>query len=424
MVMMEGLVSRIVVPLAVVIAGTLVGAYLIGNRPEAHPNPPVEKIRPVKVVPAHYENIQPDLLVYGEIASGREAEIRSMVAGRLVFLDPAYRSGAYVNVGSRLASIDPFEYEIAVRQRSADLTEARARLQELRTELGAERRLLSLLDERIELRERDAERVANLVKKSQTSEKAHDDARLAVNSARQLRLQGTQTIDSLTARIEQQRAAVERAQAELDHAGRDLADTNISAPFSGYLQDIVVAVGKRVAVGESIGRLIDADGLEARFELSNADYSRLAGTEPKHHGAGGDRLAGTEIRVSWRLGKTAYSYTGVIERAGAEIDSTTGGIALYARLTGGPTGILRPGAFVEVSVPDVAYNDVIVLPETAVSGEGVVYVLEDSRLEARKVEVVREFGNKVFITSDIPLGMEIVTEQFPGIGPGILVRSM
>ena len=42
---MEGIASRIVVPLAVVIAGSLVGAYLIGNRPEAHPNPPVEKVR-------------------------------------------------------------------------------------------------------------------------------------------------------------------------------------------------------------------------------------------------------------------------------------------------------------------------------------------------------------------------------------------
>jgi len=420
----KGSASRIVVPLMVVFAGGLVAAYLIGTRPEARPNPPTEKVRPVNVVRARFESVQPTLLVYGEIVAGREAEIRSMVAGRLVYLDPAYRNGAYVDAGSRLVAIDTFEYELAVKEQLADLNGARARLQELSSELSVQRRLVVLFDEQIELRQRDGDRIANLVDTGQMAEKAFDDAKIALNAARQQRLQGEQTVKVLMARIDQQRAAVERRQAELDRAERALVDTDIIAPFSGFLQDIVVAIGKRVAVGESIGRLIDARGLEVRFELANADYSRLVGATHARLDSTSHPLAATEIQVSWRLGATVYRYSGVIERTGAEIDSASGGIVLYAPITSGPTGILRPGAFVEVSVPDVAYDGVIVLPSTALSDDGVIYVVEDSRLVARKVAVVREFGDKIYITSDIRPMTEIVTEQFPDIGPGIRVRPM
>ena len=418
---MKGFSSRIVLPIVVVIIGLLVGAYLVGTRPKAYPNPPAERIRPVNIVSALHQNIRPELLVYGEIKAGREAELRSMVAGRLVYLDPSYRSGAYVEAGRRLVEVDPFEYELAVREQRADVAEAQAKLRELQSKLEIQRRLLVLLDEQTELRKRDHVRAENLKKKNQTSEKAYDDTKLAVLASRQERLQAEQTIDGLVARIEQQRAALDRSEAQLDRSERDLIDTTITAPFSGFLQDIIVATGKRVAVGESIGRLIDADGLEARFELPNADYSRLVGTVARSLGKDNHPLSGTAIRATWRLGSTTYIYDGMIERVGAEIDSTTGGVVLYARITGGPIEILRPGAFVEVSLPDVYYNDIIALPETAVSSNGMVYVVEKARLVERQVEVVYESGAEIYIKSDIPAGASIVVEQFPDIGPGISV---
>jgi len=420
----KALASRIAIPTAIIVFGVVVGAYMVTSRPKAQPSPPGEKVVPVRVQLAEFRDIQPELLVYGEITSGREAEIRSMVAGRITSLDPAYRSGAYVETGQRFAEVDPFDYELSVREQQADLAESRARLVELESDLSAERRFLVLLDEQIDLRERDLTRVANLAKKNQTSEKAYDDAKIALNTARQLRLQGQQTIDSLTARIDQQRAVVARNEARLDRAERDLADTSITAPFSGYLQDIVLAVGKRVDVGESIGRLIEADGLEVRFELPNADYARLVGSAENDLDAGRHPLSDTRIGIAWRLGENTYGYQGRIERAGAEVDSSTGGVVLYGRITDGPVGILRPGAFVEVTVPGVIYQGVIALPETAVSDDNIIYVVEGNRLVTREVDIVREFGDEVLVRGDIAPAAAVVTEQFPAIGPGLSVRPM
>ncbi|MFT4583082.1 MAG: multidrug efflux system membrane fusion protein [Gammaproteobacteria bacterium] len=421
---MKGFRSRILVPIGITIGVALIAAYLIGSRPRAEAKPPSQTIHPVAIVSAKVETVRPELHLYGEVASGREAEIRPMVAGRLVSLDADFRSGAYVEAGKQLASIDSFEYEVVQREQLANVTEGQAKLRELQSDLSAERQLLKLLDQQIELRTRDEKRIADLAKKSQMSEKALDDATLALNSSRQLRLQGNQKIGALDARIEQQRAAVARNEAQLDRAARDLSDTKLIAPFGGFLQDINVANGKRVAVGESIGRLIDAAGLEVRFELPNADYARLVGTRERRLGVERHPLTGTALRVDWRLGESGFSYSAVIERVGAEIDSSTGGVVIYARIVDGPIDILRPGAFVEVFVPDVIYESVIVLPATAISDKQTIYLVEGDQLVALQVEVVREFADQVFVRADIKEQTKIVAEQFPSIGPGTKVRPL
>lgn len=417
-------VYRVVVPLAAVALGVLLGGYLIASRPQALPNPPTEKVTPVTVIPAEFRKFQPDLHVYGEITAGREAEIRPMVAGRITALDEMFRSGAYVDSGQELVQIDRFDYEVAVRELQADLDEARAHLAELESDLVAARSTLKLLDEQIVLRDRDLARLAKLTKKNQSSEKAYDDAQIALNGAAQQRVQGRQQIDSLTARVRQQQAAVARNKARLDQAHRNLADTTITAPFSGYLQDVNVAIGKRVAVGESLGRLIDAANLEVRFELANADYARLVDAVDAPVDAGRNPLSDTQIEIAWRLGATAYEYHGRVERAGAEIDSTSGGVVLFARVSRGPVGILRPGAFVEITLPGIAYESVLVLPESAVSDDNLVYIVRDDRLVPVTVEVLREFGDEFIVTGDIPPSAPIVAEQFPTIGPGVAVRPM
>ncbi|MGR9090306.1 MAG: efflux RND transporter periplasmic adaptor subunit [Gammaproteobacteria bacterium] len=416
--------SRVALPILVITAGLLIGAYLVASRPTAQPNPPVEKITPVSVLTAQFITFQPELHVYGQITAGREAEIRSMVAGRITLLDEMYRSGAYVETGQPFVQIDRFDYEVAVRELQADLDESRAHLAELESDLDAARSTLKLLLEQSVLRERDLERVAKLTKKSQSSEKAYDDAQIALNSAAQQRVQGRQQVDALAARIRQQQAAVARNEARLDRANRDLADTTITAPFSGYLQDVNLATGKRVAVGESLGRLIDAQGLEVRFELPNADYARLVGVVETRLDAGRHPLSDTRIAIGWRLGDEVYEYQGRVERAGAEIDSTSGGVVLFGRVTHGPVGILRPGAFVEITVPGIAYESVLVLPESAVSDENIIYIVRDERLVPVQVKVLREFGDEFIVTGDIAPQAVIVAEQFPTIGPGVAVRPM
>lgn len=421
----QTLAKRALLAGGILLLGFVLCAYLVMTRPHARPRPPQEKAWPVPVLVAHYEDLQPRVSVFGEIVAGREAEIRSTVAGRIVELDAHFRDGAFVRADETVARIDAFEYDLAVQERSAELAEARARLAELRDEIATEKELLAVVSEQVSLRERDFDRSVSLVSKRQASEKAEDEAALAVNAAQQTLLERGQTIGRLTARIDQQEAAISKSRLALERAKRDLSDTRISAPFTGYASDVTAAIGKRMAVGESLARLIDASSLEARFELPDADYARLISTADGRPIGEHGGLQGLAVEVLWHVGQRTFTFEGEVTRSDAEIDPTTGGVGLYAEISAPPAhSALRPGAFVEVQVSDVRYEHVITVPEAAVSEDGIVYVIEDDRLIGRQVEILREFGDRMYIRGDVAEGERIVAEQFPNIGPGLKIQPL
>ena len=113
----------------------------------------------------------------------------------------------------------------------------------------------------------------------------------------------------------------------------------------------------------------------------------------------------------------------VIERLGAEIDATSGGIDVYARLFDiGLDTPLRPGAFVEVIVPARMYQKVIRVPDTSITGERDVYLVEKGRLIKQTIEVVRRVGSWVLIRGKSLEGKYVVTRPFPEMAAGIRVE--
>ena len=166
----------------------------------------------------------------------------------------------------------------------------------------------------------------------------------------ELKEQRQQTVSRSVAKIPQQQAIIKRLSAALAQAKRNLEDTTIVAPFTGYLTDTGVALGKRLAVGESIGRLISSDNLQVRFQLNNDDYARLISQGKS------DTLFSREVAVNWQLGEEMLNYRARIERRAAEIDPASGGVTVYATIlpdnseTTQPADALRPGAFVEISL--------------------------------------------------------------------------
>ncbi len=405
-----------------------VAAYFIKSRPEAKPRDSDTAVRTVTAIEAAYATITPEITNFGEVIPSREAEFRAMVSGRLVFVANEFKDGAVITTGTKIAQVDPFEFELAVDQAEANLNEAEARLSELKSDASAEKKLLTLSLKQIELRQRDRDRSANLIKKGQTSKKALDDANIALNSALELKEQRQQTVARSVAKISQQQAIIKRLSAVLAQAKRNLEDTSIVAPFDGYLTDTSVALGKRVAVGESIGRLISSDKLQVRFQLNNDDYARLISQGKS------DTLFSRELAIRWHLGDDVLNYRARIERRAAEIDPASGGVTVYATILASgtssdtdfdlPLNVLRPGAFVEISLADISYSNVLSLPEDAVVDGDTIFTINDDVLQAQKITIVRRDAGQVLVRAEIEEGTRIVSVPFSGIGPGIAVRVL
>ena len=410
-------------PVLILVLGLAIAAYFVGSRPRALPQPPQERVWSVKVTEVVRRDVQPKIRVFGEIAAGREAEIRAMVAGRLVKLAPEFRNGTFIRTGMPLAVIDPVDYEIGLAERRAELKQAEALLREYRRELEWEAQLLANAERQVELAERGLARSNSLALSGRESQKVRDDSEMALAAAEQTRMQRSQAKARLSARIEQQRAAYQRAQAVLASAERDLAHTQVVAPFDGHLADVKLALGQRVAVGESLGRLLAAAELEARFEIPEADFARLLDTAESADST--QAVIGQKVEIAWQLGEQSLEFDGVISRIGAEIDAAMGGIELFAILAENASEAgLRAGAFVEVRVDDIEYRSVFVLPAKAVSDDGRAYLLDGERLRAVEVKVLRKIGDEVVVDAALDDGAAIVATQFAGIGPGLKARAL
>ena len=406
--------TKIVAPIVIIAAAVAGAGYLKATRPVVEPTLPEERVWPVSVVSAARVDAQPELRLYGEIVAGREVELRPLVAGTVIDVGPRFLNGGVVRAGELLVAIDPFDYRADVDEFEARIAESKARIAEIGATITATNQIIAHDREQLALSRADVDRREKLAGTAAVSKKALDDSRLALSRSEQQLLTRGELVNRLAAQADEEQAVLARWKVSLSRARRDLERTRLVAPFDGFLIDTETAIGKRVGVGDRIARLIDAGRLEAKFHLSDRAFARLLA-------AGG--YQGRSARVVWRLAGNDIVHDAVIDRLESEIDATSGGVELYARLDGvGTDTVLRPGAFVEVRVPDRTYADVVRLPERALHRDDTVYTVVDDRLEPRKVEVVVRSGEDVFVRGDLAPDDRIVTVRFPEIGPGVRVE--
>jgi RND family efflux transporter MFP subunit len=366
-------------PLLIVTATLVVIFLLIATRPRMQPIPRPERVWPVEVVEAHYATLQPELKLFGEVAAGRRSELRPLVSGLIVEIGPNFHDGGIVQEGELLVQIDPFDYETALAEQRSVLKEAEARRQLLK---------------------KDFERARELREDNTVSEQFLENAELE---------------------LVQQEAIVEQRAISVKQARRDLQETRLLAPYAGVVNNVSANLGNQVSGfgSDKVADLIDTGQLEVRFSLSNAQYGRLLESD--------EPIVGRPVQVSWQVGNETLEYEAHIERVGAEIASTTGGVEIYAVIqSSGSQANLRPGAFVAVRLSDKAYQNVARAPESAVYGEDVIYVIEDGRMAERRIQIQGYDGENLLFTSagDPPVvdGDLIVTTQLREGGSGAKVE--
>lgn len=392
-------------------------AAQVALKPEVTREAPSERVWSVEAVGAARGDYRPDMAVMGTLVAGRTAELRPLVAGTISWVSPVLRDGGTVKAGEALLRIEALDYQLALDQSRAELAEAKARLDELRANAKAEQARAELARQQITLKERDLDRHQSLYDKGTIAIARLEQAQMALAQERQTATAMENGYLAGVARVRQQEAIIDRLQAQLTRAQTDLARTELTAPFDGYVGQVAAEVGMRVSAGDRVALLSGVEGLEARVALSTEAYGRLV--------ASGDGVVGRPAQVSWRLGAERLSYAGRVERVIDRIDTGTGGVAIFVRLDGGSTEQpLRPGAFVEVNLPDRAYAGVYRLPATALHGDDTVYHVDgQGRLAAAKVQVVARTVDSVIVGAGLTEGQNIVTTRFQEIGPGLKVTT-
>ena len=410
------LMAMILLPLIFLAAGGAGYVQLMKTKKQTKSKPAAERAWVVQTQKAAFTRLQPEMRLYGEVVAGKKVDMRTLAAGEIVAVGPSLREGAAVAKGDELIRIDTFDYQVALDEAKARLAEAKARLEEIKATIRLEESAARNIKEQLDIAKRDFDRAAKLKESRTLAQNTVDARRLIVSQREQALQQRKDNVLVQKARAAQQEAVIQRLRTQIAKAERNLKNTVLKAPFDGYVSRVSAEVGRFVGVNDLITTLIARDNVDVRFTLSDRQYGRILAEE--------GTVIGRKVKIAWQVGGNPLIYDGVIERVGAEISATTGGVAVIARIMGTPENLrsLRPGAFVEVLMKDRAYDKVIRLPESAVFGTDTLYVVKENRLKRREIEIVGHAGSSILVRGAVENGDSILTTRLAVAGNDLLVE--
>ena len=410
-------VLRLVIPLILIFGAYKGFEYLVKTKPPAPSKARAEKTWPVETYTVKVADFQPNLNLYGEAISGRQVDLRALVAGEIIETGDSLKSGGVLSKGDLLLKIDPFKYKGALVDAEARLSEAKAKLKEIKANIVLEQNALKFQQEQLVLAKRDLERASSLSQKGTVSKKLEDDRRLIVSQRQQSVAQRKSTLEIQKAKLTQQEATIRRLEWGVSDAKKNLKDTTLVSPFDAYVSSVTAEVGRIVSANDKVATLFDQNWIDVRFTLSDSQYGRILSS--------GSSILNRDVTVKWRVSEPPLIYKASIERVSSEITSDSGGVEVYARISDPlKKAPIRPGTFVEIQVPDRFYKNIIRLPQTALFNGKHVYVIKEGRLKKRDVKLVGTINNQIIVRGDFKNGELILTTRLSTVGEGVKVRPL
>ncbi|GGO65060.1 efflux RND transporter periplasmic adaptor subunit [Bowmanella pacifica] len=314
----------------------------------------------VKVEVLRTEDYQVVINSFGEVKPLEKTQLAALVAGEVTGWHEDFVPGGVVKRGTLLFSIDKQQYEAALLQAEANLSQANAQLIEERA--------------RAEVAKREA--------RSMPAAKVTD-----------LYLRKPQVLSA--------EATVKSAEAQLKIAKRNLSYTDVMAPYDALVVSRNLGKGQYVHQGNEVGVLYNIETAEITLPIAGFDALFLPAD-----------LQGSEALISSR-GAITLTRTGTIERDLGIVDQDTRMSQVVARIndpyslnTDAPA--FKFGTYVEVSLKGSTLQDIFRLPQELVTNRKVWVVNKDNELESRTVKVLREEAAFFLVENGLNAGERVV----------------
>ena len=137
----------LVSPIVVLIIGLLIAGYLQATKPKLEPLEVVEREWLVDIEIVSRGDQVSLVKAYGEILPQRDAEMRALVSGQVIEINPNFKDGGNISAGEMLIQIEKFDYESKMRESKAQLNASKALLEEYIAQLRAEEKAKKLIQQ-------------------------------------------------------------------------------------------------------------------------------------------------------------------------------------------------------------------------------------------------------------------------------------
>lgn len=365
-----------------------IGAFVVLQKTKPEPEQTEEGPRPISlfVEEVKQEDLKLTVNTQGEVRPRIEIDLVSQVSGRIVWASPNFVNGGKVEAGQPLIRIEAADYEYAVIRAEARVTEA-----ETQVELKAAA--------------------------TEVARKNWDNQIVGEPTALALKLP----------QLEEARAKLRSAQADLDAARLNLRRTDISVPFSGRVRSKAADLGQYVNIGASLGRVYSTEVAEIRLALTDAQLETLGlsiGFQPT-------KDTGPLVDFSAVVAGKERHWQGRIVRTESAIDASTRVLYAVAEVeapydAGADQGVpMAVGLFVDAEIEGRWLEKALIMPRQALRSENTVFVVsKENTLDIRVVDIVYSDQDKVVLGAGVSAGERVVVSPVRAPRQGMKVQAI
>ena len=420
--MKKGVLFKTIRVAVVLLLAVVIAVALVQLRPRAEKQVRTSEGRLVEVVRTRSQTLPMVVEAYGTVAPRESLKLVAEVRGQVVAMHPAFIEGGFVKSGEVLLTIDPRDYELAVRRANVGIRQAQAELDRLAQEVLNLNASLELARSDVDLALAEVNRFKHLAGKNMTSQSVLDKANRQLLTSRE-RLQSLENQLAVTGpnrvRLKSQ---LEMARVAMEQAVLDLERCQIDTPFDAWVMEKAVETGQHLAAGQWVGSIYRAGAFDIEVKISMADLAWF----PDDVGS----EQGLPVEVLFMETAAPKLWHGRLARVKAALDQTTRTLPVVIEVdepTPGDSIVraadrLKPGMFVTVRIQGRQVENVHRLPRHLVHDGDTVYIAAADQLSIQPVTILRRFKKSVLISHGLSDGDLVVTTPLSGAVPGMSIR--
>jgi RND family efflux transporter MFP subunit len=393
---------RIHFSLFTVVAALALGAVGCSKSETAQARSGENTAKPIRVEAVRRDSVRRAVDVVGTLAAVDQVTISSEADGKVsrILAD----LGDRVKSGQVLIELDHEKQQYTYEQQQAALARALA-------QYGAtDPQHLPDIENTPDARRANADlvqatqafgRANELFKRTLISQQALDDAQAALQSKRAIYNAALQNGKNL-------RASIQASEATMKLAGRQLRDTEIRAPFDGFVEKRLVNLGELVKTQMPVMAIVRLNPLKVIAEIPEKMAPWITAGQA------------VDLQVDAYQDK---KFTGKVSRISPGVNTATRAFPFEA-LVPNPDAALKPGTFARVHIESGKIDTVVTVPYASLQyryGVNRVFVVEGNKLAIHELAVGERLGDRIEVVSGVKPGDLVALTDVDTLADGALV---
>jgi multidrug efflux pump subunit AcrA (membrane-fusion protein) len=358
----------------------------------------------VKVETVKEETVKRNVELVGTLAAVDQVTISSEAEGKV--------SRLLADLGDRVKAGQPL-IQVDREKQEYNLDQQRASLEKSLAQLGApDAQHLPEAEKTPDVQKAAAdlaqakqahERASALFKRTLVPQQTLDDAATTLESKQasyDLSLQNAKNL----------RASIQASEASMKLADRQLRDTEIRAPFDGYVEKRLVNLGELVKMQMPVMSIVRIDPLKVIAEIPEKMAPWIKEGQP------------VQLHVDAYPDRT---FIGKVSRISPAVNTATRAFPFEA-LVPNQDAMLKPGTFARVHIESGKVDTVLTLPYAVMQyryGVNRVFVIDGDKLSAHELKVGERLGDRIEIISGVKTGDRVAANDIEKLADGAMVST-